>query len=158
MSGKILVPVDLSPVSQSVVDWAASLAKGRGASLVVLNVQEPVVDGLVGEVYLPVPIKENPITRRLLLALHPADKSVPVEHRTATGVACEQICQAAREEDADLIVMGSHGRTGLSRLLVGSVAESVMRHACCPVMIIKDAAAAAAIGSPRQSSTCRIAD
>lgn len=147
MSEKILVPVDLSPISQTVVDWAASLAKARGASLVVLHVQEPAVDGLVGEVYLPVPIEETPELRRCLLALRPGDPSVPVEHRTAIGVAAEKICETARQEHADLIVMGSHGRSGLSRLLVGSVAESVMRHARCPVLVVKDSVAAAAAHS-----------
>lgn len=148
MSSKILVPIDLSPVSQSVVDWAASLARSRGASLVVLHVQEPVVDGLVGEVYLPVPLEENPARRQLLMAHHPSDTAVPHEHRIAVGPAAEQICQVARDEGVDLIVMGSHGRTGLSRLLVGSVAESVMRHACCPVLVVKDAAETAKVPQP----------
>lgn len=143
MSSKILVPVDLSPVSQSVVDWAASMAKSRGACLVVLYVQEPVVDGLVGEVYLPVPLEENPEMRRMLMALHPTDASVAHEHRIVIGAAAEQICRVAREEGVDLIVMGSHGRSGLSRLLLGSVAESVMRHASCPVLVIKEASIAA---------------
>ena len=61
------------------------------------------------------------------------------EHRLVLGVASEDIVRIADEEEADLIVIGTHGRTGLKRVLMGSVAEAVMRHANCPVLTLKEA-------------------
>jgi len=62
---------------------------------------------------------------------------VKVEHRLVEGFAAEAILQAAEESKADMIVMGTHGRTGFNRLLMGSVAEEVLRKAACPVLTVK---------------------
>jgi nucleotide-binding universal stress UspA family protein len=65
------------------------------------------------------------------------DKNVRVEHRLEEGDASKVILEVAQEIHAGLIVMGTHGRTGLARLLVGSVAEKVLRSAPCPVLTVK---------------------
>ncbi len=128
MTAKILVPIDFSPVTESVVSWAASLARDRKAALILLHVQEPIADGLaVGEMYYPVPVEENPGVRRALLEVVPEDSAVPCEHRLLLGCAPEGILNVADQERVELIVMGSHGRGWLGRLLMGSVAEQVMR-------------------------------
>jgi nucleotide-binding universal stress UspA family protein len=69
--------------------------------------------------------------------IRPADPRLEVRHRLAEGDPAEEILRAAEEEGADLIVMGTHGRGGLSRLLMGSVAEAVMRKALCPVLTVR---------------------
>ena len=66
-----------------------------------------------------------------------ADQQIRVEHRLAQGDAAEEILHLANAQNCDLIVMGSHGKTGLARLLAGTVAEEVMRESICPVMVIK---------------------
>ncbi len=64
-------------------------------------------------------------------------KSVPYEKKVATGMPADEIVQMAKEEKIDLIVLTTHGRTGLSRIFMGSVAEGVIRHAPCPVLSIR---------------------
>ena len=73
----------------------------------------------------------------MLEAVVPTDPTVPYEHRLITGDPATAIARLAEEEQADLIVMGTHGRTGLTRLLMGSVAEAVVRRAPCPVLTYK---------------------
>ena len=143
MCGKILVAVDLSCLSQTVFDYAAALGRDRDSSLIVLNVQEPHVDTPgAGTFYAP-PLCEDPELQMLLRKLRPADPSVGCEYRVELGFARDRILDVARQEGADLIVIGSHGRRGITRLLLGSVAEHVMRHAPCPVLVIKDGQQAA---------------
>jgi nucleotide-binding universal stress UspA family protein len=64
-------------------------------------------------------------------------EGLDVEDVIARGEAASEIVRVARERDADLIVISSHGRTGLGRILFGSTAESVVRHAQCPVLVVK---------------------
>jgi nucleotide-binding universal stress UspA family protein len=72
-----------------------------------------------------------------LRRLKPRHFKLPVERRMVQGVPAEQILRLAQETECDLIVMGTHGRTGLGRLLTGSVAEQVLRKALCPVLTVK---------------------
>jgi nucleotide-binding universal stress UspA family protein len=73
----------------------------------------------------------------MLHAVRPTDPSVPYEHRLLTGHPAEEIVRFADEADCELIVMGTHGRTGFKRLLMGSVAEAVVRRARCAVLTFK---------------------
>jgi universal stress protein A len=137
MTAKILVPIDLSPITKAVVSWAASIARDRKASLILLHVQEPIVPSFGGDIYFPMPLEENAGIRRDLLEVVPEDPTIAVEHRFVLGSAPDEILKLANEERVDLIVMGSHGRGWLGRFLLGSVAQHVMRHAACPVLIVK---------------------
>src|SRR5262249_12337107 len=65
-----------------------------------------------------------------------SSRSVPVTARVIIGEPYSDICQLAEQEDVDLITMGSHGRTGLGHVLLGSVAERVVRLASCPVLVV----------------------
>ena len=112
------------------------------ARLLLLHVAEPLP--AYGDVpYYPLP---NPDVAELERRLHavPVDTRMRVERRVVVGFPAEQILEQAAKEGADIIVMGTHGRTGLMRLLMGSIAEHVVRNATCPVMAVKAAAPTAA--------------
>jgi nucleotide-binding universal stress UspA family protein len=136
---KILFATDFSPASEAALKYATSLARDSGATLLIAHVEELPLPYAGGEMYFAQPEYPNPEIRRMLEAIVPPDKSVRYEHRLTQGTAAEEIVRLADENGAELIVMGTHGRTGLSRVLMGSVAELVMRHANCPVLTLKQA-------------------
>lgn len=135
---KILFPTDFSTCSDAGLGHATALAKETGAKLLILHVEEPPPAYGAGEMYYGVPNPDNPTLRRMLADVIPTDPSVPYEHRLVVGDPASEIVAIANEEGADLIVMGTHGRTGLKRLLMGSVAEAVVRKANCPVITYKE--------------------
>ena len=90
-----------------------------------------------GELYYGV---QNPAVEdleRMLRAIKPVDPAVAFEHRLVNGDPATEIVRLAEEEGVDMIVLGTHGRTGLYRLLMGSVAEAIVRRAMCPVLTFK---------------------
>ena len=133
----ILHPTDFSDCSDSAFRLACALARDYGARLVVLHVAElPAVVAGDGMLMMPYPIDPEPL-REQLQQLKPDDPKVPVEHRLVEGYPADQILRVAAESNCDLILMGTHGRTALNRLLMGSVAEQVVRKATCPVLTVK---------------------
>jgi nucleotide-binding universal stress UspA family protein len=142
MNKKILFPTDFSPASDAALAYAASLARDTGSQLLILHVEDVQVAYAGGEMYLPAPTTPNLEVEKMLRSVVLADKSVAYEHRLAIGSPAEEIVQIAKDEGVELIVMGTHGRSGLSRLLMGSVAEAVVRKATCPVLTLKQAAKA----------------
>jgi nucleotide-binding universal stress UspA family protein len=158
---KILVPLDFSPPSDQALAYARALAADSGASLHVLHVVE---DRLLSgpwpnEVYLG----ELPKLRATLIGdaeerLRECAKLVEAEGvqvtcEVAIGGPTHTIVDAAATSDIDLIVMGTHGRTGLTHLLIGSVAERVIRHAPCPVLVVRERKAADRPGSVAEYSS-----
>ncbi len=140
----ILHPTDFSVHSENALRLACALARDYGARLVVLHVVEPpVYYGELG-MTIPMPDQYEKNVKERLHQLEELDVNVPTETRLAEGFAAEQILRAAEATRCDLIVIGSHGRTGLGRLLMGSVAEEVMRHATCPVLTVRTPVAAVA--------------
>lgn len=135
---KILFPTDFSTLSDAALKYATTLAKDMGAKLVIVHIEEPPAAYGAGEMYYGIPDPDTAALRKMLEAVKPTDASVPYEHRLVTGEPGMEIVELAQEENADLIVMGTHGRTGLGRLLMGSVAESVVRRAPCPVFTFKE--------------------
>jgi nucleotide-binding universal stress UspA family protein len=133
----ILHPTDFSEHSRPAFELACSLARDHGAELVVLHVAPPPLS--LGSGGIPMaPVHEDLAELRARLEqVRPADDRVGFRHRLAEGAAAAEILAAAADEQADLIVMGTHGRGGLSRLLMGSVAEAVVRKADCPVLTVK---------------------
>ena len=89
---------------------------------------------------------------RTLKEVIPTDTRVSFEHRLIAGVPGPAIVELAQQENVDLIVMATHGRTGLTRTLMGSVAEEVVRKAKCPVLTIKPAAQT--VAATRSAATC----
>ena len=134
---KILYATDLSEAGQHALALATSLARDSGATLVVAHVEEPPMAYGGGEMYYGVDPIDHEELRKSLAAVVPTDPAVPCVHKLMIGDPAEAIIQLAEAEDADFIVMGTHGRRGLTRLLMGSVAEAVVRGAKCPVLTVK---------------------
>ena len=135
---KILFPTDFSECSDSGLEHATTLAKNTGASLLIVHVEEPPLAYAGGEMYYGAPEPDTQVLEEMLKKVRPTDPSVPVEHRLVLGSPAHAICDLAEEEGVDMIVMGTHGRTGLKRLLMGSVAEHVVRWSPCPVLTFKE--------------------
>lgn len=143
---KILVPVDFSECSQAALTLAIELARRDGATLEVVHVHEPPY--AVGHVTVQVPgMGEIAMVdymeaqaRKLLeesLADHPLDDLV-VTRTLLAGLPEKVLVDHARAGGHDLLVMGTHGRRGFSRVLMGSVTERVLRHAPAPVLVVRD--------------------
>lgn len=134
----ILFPTDFSEEAERAFPLACSLARDCGARVVALHVVPPPLG------HEQVLVRQNPdeyyeVPRSALRELKAPDENVRVEYRLADGHAADEILQVANEIQAGLIVIGSHGRSGVRRLLLGSVAEKVMRDAVCPVLAVKTA-------------------
>jgi nucleotide-binding universal stress UspA family protein len=135
----ILHPTDFSAPSEYAVQVACSLARDYGAKLVVLHVDLPPVT--MGEVISnmdPEDYKEKIWAEfRRLEVLESGIRNLRLETKLVEGNPAKEILKTAHEIKPELIVMGTHGRTGLSRLLMGSVAEEVVRMSSFPVLTVK---------------------
>jgi nucleotide-binding universal stress UspA family protein len=163
----ILHPTDFSEHSEAAIRAAGALARDEGARLIVLHAapMATVYGGTFPGVPTDTGIYRHALEERLRQIRIPGPEAedrprsgspavagegplrgggtpgpeVLVEHRLREGDAAEEILQVADDVGADLIVMGTHGRTGLGRLLMGSVAEAVLRRASCPVLTVRAA-------------------
>jgi universal stress protein A len=140
----ILVPTDFSDYAEYAYKWALGMATDNQAKIVLFHAAPTMSYIAYPEaVYYPdlVRMEQDIVTdaekRVTEFAAKKGASSIPVETRVAIGEAVSEICQAAEREHADLIIMGSHGRTGFSHVLLGSVAERVVRHASCPVLVAR---------------------
>jgi nucleotide-binding universal stress UspA family protein len=133
----VLHPTDFSQYSEFAFRLACSLARDYGARLMVLHVAAPPM-AVAGQGVMMFPPEDDlaPL-REKLRQLRPRDLKVQVEQRLLEGDAATEILRLAEETKCDVIVIGTHGRTGLARLLMGSVAEQVVRRAPCPVVTVK---------------------
>lgn len=136
---KILFPTDFSHTGDAALAMATALARDSGAKLLIVHVEEPPVAYGGGEMYYGMADPATEDLRKMLHEIVPPDPAISYEHRLVTGDPAAAIARLADEEAVDLIVMGTHGRTGLTRLLMGSVAEAVVRRAKCPVLTYKQA-------------------
>lgn len=140
----ILHPSDFSPASRPAFAQAIAAAKQHRASLLVVHVQAAIIP-MAGDGYMSARTYDEltraaqaDAQRRLNTLVASAKKAgVRVSSLLLEGVAAEQIVRAARSRRAGLIVMGTHGRTGLAKLFLGSVAERVVGSAPCPVMTVR---------------------
>jgi universal stress protein A len=138
---RILAPTDFSAYSNDALDYAATLAKQFGAEIVLVHVIESMYYSVTDTFTVVDHLWALEKTAGALLdnaRAQLAEKNVAVKSRLASGSAADEILKAAAEEKADLIVMGTRGRTGVSHLLLGSVAERVVRQANCPVLTVRD--------------------
>lgn len=133
---KILVPTDYSNCSIAALKQAISLAHGSKGMLVILHVVEADADpSLLYGLQQPDPLPQE--VALLLASLSQFEPPIEYEQKCVVGKPVTSILAAAIEDQVDVIVMGTSGRTGLSRLLMGSVAEEVCRRATCPVLTLK---------------------
>lgn len=134
---RILCPTDFSEQSLAALDVALKVAQQNDARLYLLNVA-PLPAGAAG--FQPVPLDPYPYLEKdrqqqlAKLAREKIPGSVRYETLVINGDPAERVLEAARSLEADLIVMGSHGRKGLSRIVLGSVAERVVRESSTPVL------------------------
>lgn len=139
----VLHPVDLADPAPGAFRVARELARDLGARLVLLHVAPPVHD--VGLVPVPADVAADRAALDVVRArAEGADLKTPVESYVWRGEAAPTILRAADELDCGMVVLGTHGRTGLGRLVLGSVAESVLRGADLPVLVVRTAAPQAA--------------
>lgn len=153
---KILVPVDFSPPSDYALTYARALAADFGASLHVLHVIEDRL--MTGPWPVEVYLGEMPRLREGLIKdaesrMQDGLQAIETGGIQATGEVLigspfQTIVDLAFTSAVDLIVMGTHGRTGIPHLLIGSVAERVVRHAQCPVLVVRARAAAVRAAEP----------
>lgn len=155
----ILVAADFSEGTREAFRVASSLASEGGTRVLVLYVAEPMYVApepvYFGQQSIQFSVVERAPDYYEAVKEHLRDVYAPnhpleVEYFTRVGAAAEEILRAAEELDADLIVMGTHGRTGLRRLLAGSVAETVLRRATCPVLALRIA------DPPREDADVRV--
>jgi nucleotide-binding universal stress UspA family protein len=137
----ILFPTDYSHYNDAALEYALTLAVESGATLHIVHVHDvrdlSTVAGEPSSLYASAWQEGLEEARKLLEKIVPARDGVDCKHHCVIGTPEEEIVSFASENECELIVMASHGRTGLSRLLMGSVAEGVMRNAPCPVLIVK---------------------
>lgn len=144
---RILFATDFSECSNAALDIASHLARETGARLFIVHVNGivdvsvPAIPPVEPGYYYDAPWgHERHEIRERLNAIVPTVADVAYEHCYLTGLPVAHILSVAEHEHVDLIVIGSHGRTGFSRLLMGSVAEGVLRKAKCPVLVVKQPA------------------
>jgi nucleotide-binding universal stress UspA family protein len=143
---RILFPTDFSHYNDRALEYASTLAAEADALLYIVHVDEMQdLNASMGEAgYLMAAAwahEGRSEVRMLLETVVPTSKDVAYEHYYLRGSPVTEIVKFAKRENVDLIVMASHGRTGLARLLMGSIAEGVMRKAPCPVLIVRQPAA-----------------
>lgn len=141
---KVLVPVDFSDYSKSSLRYAVNLAKHFNAEILLIYVVEPMVyppDFSMGQIAIPsVDIEMDKRASEELSNL--AKKEIPQDIKSKmivkTGKPFVEIVETASEEDIDLIIIATHGHTGIEHVLFGSTAEKVVRKAPCPVLTLRE--------------------
>ena len=155
---KIVVPTDFSPRSDAAVDYAVALATALGAPVHLVHVVEEPFLGGEWEMYIRNPqeirdqLDADARARLAATAGQLETMSIPVSTGIRHGSAFEGIVHEAKAVSADLIVMGTHGRRGVSHLMLGSVAERVIRGAHCPVLTVRMTAGAPQVAGGAERS------
>lgn len=139
---RILVPVDFSDCSRKALRYAIPFAREFGASISLLSIVHVPYHGSDFE-GISLPMLESELRSSAVKQLEAmAAKELPAEISRDTTVRVgrpfHEIVEAAREGNADLIILATHGHTGLKHMLLGSTAENVVRHASCPVLIVRE--------------------
>jgi nucleotide-binding universal stress UspA family protein len=140
---RILCPVDFSDNSSAALGYASTLAKESQAKLYLVHVDDSQIPYDAGFAAYVAPADNTEALQEQLESIVPTQDDVEFERQLLIGHPADSIVDFAKRHDVDLIVMGTHGRTGVARLLMGSIAEAVVRRAECPVLTVKHPAPAA---------------
>jgi universal stress protein A len=139
---KILVPVDFSGPSRKALAYAVSFARQFHAEIRLLHVVDAaplIMTDPMGGISTVGAFRSEPTPAKLLANLRDEiSRRTTVKTSVRTGLPHEEIVRTARENKIDLIIIGRHGRKGLARLLIGSTAEHVLRHAPCPALVVHE--------------------
>jgi nucleotide-binding universal stress UspA family protein len=135
----ILCPTDFSEYSKHAYQVACALARDYRAKIVLLNVLPIPLAPVVGEM-IPIVQEEQVFHLTDMIDAHPKPAGVDVDHKMVRGEPVDEIVELAKALPADIIVMGTHGRGLLGRILMGSVAEGVVRASPCPVLTMRSTA------------------
>jgi len=145
MFGKILIPVDFSEYTDHILGYATEIARKFGSSIHLIHVMPnmdyftPYESFMAAENIVAVQKNIEGETEKDLEEIAKKIKDIPVTKAIRTGAAFIEIIGYVRTEGIDLIVMGTHGRSGFEHILIGSVAEKVVRKAPCPVLTVHPA-------------------
>ena len=157
---KILIGVDDSPCSRAAVALVRRLEWPAQTKVVVASAVRPMIPAYT-EVYVPALTVDDELLREQTrlhqelvsrAELELRDSGLATEARVLSGDPREALVQTAKDMGADLVVIGSHGRSGIAKLLMGSVASHVVTHAPCSVLVVKDAAASAGPSAGEETS------
>ena len=133
----ILHPTDFSDASEHALRMAIGLARDYHSRLILMHaVEPPVYYGELGVSFVPTE-EYRESAQEQVDALIGSNPKVVIERVVTEGMASPEILRVARECHCDLLVLGSHGRTGIGRVFMGSVAEEVARRSPCPVLIVR---------------------
>jgi len=143
MINNILAPIDFSDYSKNALKYAAEFAKEFNAKLYLVYVVEPMIypaDFSMGQIAIPsTDIDLNTRAEQELTNLSKTlDSGLVIESLIKTGKPFVEIIETAKEKDIDLIIIATHGHTGVEHLLFGSTAEKVVRKAPCPVLTLRE--------------------
>ncbi len=141
---KVLVPIDFSDYSKSALKYAVNFVKHFEAQLILVYVVEPVIyppDFSMGQIAIPsvdVEMDKRAVEELNKLANQEIPGEIKVKSIVKTGKPFIEIIETAGEEDVDLIIIATHGHTGMEHILFGSTAEKVVRKAPCPVLTLRE--------------------
>lgn len=145
----VLVPFDFSAYAERALSWAVGVAKDWDAKIILLHAIAPIPAvatadamsfGASAQVDMPkieAEMIEDTLQRLKKVAEQQTAFSEEIEEKVIMSDPFWGICHTAEQQHSDLIVIGSHGRTGLAHVFLGSVAERVVRHATCPVLVVR---------------------
>ena len=157
---KILIALDASPHSERALDFVTRMRWPAGSRVIVLSVLQPIVHA-VSLPYEPTSIEADVLAeqkKQLEDLVSDAERRLrecgfSTEARVLTGDPRETLVQEAVATHADLLVVGSHGRTGIAKLMIGSVSSHLVTHAPCSVMVIKSSTVGSTpSAAPRRAS------
>jgi universal stress protein A len=139
---KLLVPIDFSESSRKALQYAVSFATCFKAEILLLHAVEMLPPGLptsfAAESIAETGALQEQGAKHIALWRQAIEKHVPAKARIEIGSPSEMILRAASESKADLIIIGTHGHSGLERWFMGGTARKVVRHAPCPVLVVRE--------------------